>query len=107
MANHKSAEKRIRSSRQKARKNKRLKSLVRDTGKKALQAASEAVKDGIKAGAKSAVQQALSAVFSKLDRAAKSGAIHRNKARRDKARLARKFHKPPKASSARSSSPAP
>ena len=82
MANHKSAEKRIRSSKRKTGFNKRIKSLLK-TGEKLLAAAMEK-KD------KTAIQSNLNKVFSLIDKAKKSDVLHKNTASRKKSRLSLK-----------------
>lgn len=82
MANHKSAEKRIRSSERKTRFNKRIKTLLKTNEKLLLK---ELDKKN-----KAAIEKSLNQMFSLIDKAKKSGVLHKNKADRKKSRLALK-----------------
>ena len=82
MANHKSAEKRIRSSERKTRFNKRIKTLLKINEKLLLKEVGK--KD------KAAIEKSLNQMFSLIDKAKKSGVLHKNKADRKKSRLALK-----------------
>ncbi len=79
MPNIKSAAKRLRSDAKKRLVNRMRKSRVRTSETRLNQA--------IAAGEKEAVAAALSKCYSELDKAAKKGAIHKNKADRKKQRL--------------------
>ena len=79
LANHKSAEKRVRSNRKRTLVNKRLKTSVKTHEKKLRAFIVEKNKD--------AAQKMLKIVFSFLDRSAKTGTFHKNKSDRKKSRL--------------------
>ena len=85
MPNIKSAAKRLRQSKKRNLINRMRKSRVR-TSENRLNA-------GIAAGNKEEVQALLSKCYSELDKAAKKGAIHQNKADRKKQRLAARVAK--------------
>ena len=80
MANHKSADKRARQSIRKTAVNTRIKSAVKTYEKKTLEA--------IKAGNTDEAMGFFKTFTSKMDRAAKKGVYHKNKASRKVARLA-------------------
>ncbi len=80
MANIKSAEKRVRQTATRTLRNKSTKTRVKNARKSALEA--------VKAGDKTAGTK-VSALSSAADKAANKGVIHRNKASRIKARIAR------------------
>lgn len=82
MANTKSAAKRARQTERRSKGNKRVLTSVK-THLKAIRAA-------VTAGKKADVQALLPKVVSALDKAAKSGRIHQNKANRHKSELALK-----------------
>lgn len=81
MANIKSAEKRVRQTATRTQRNKSTKTRVKNARK----AAQEAVKSGDKKVAVARIAELSSAA----DKAANTGVIHRNKASRIKARIAR------------------
>lgn len=83
MANIKSAKKRIRVTLRRTLENRRRRTFVRT----AIRRFERLLKVGDTAGA----QVALKNVYRALDRAAQRGTIHRNKAARKKARLARRL----------------
>lgn len=83
MANHKSAEKRIRSSERKKRYNKRVRSILKTREQFLLEQLNNKNKADI--------QKSLSLVFSIIDKAKKSGALHKNSANRKKSRLSLKI----------------
>lgn len=83
MANHKSADKRARQSIRKTAVNRRIKSRLKTFEKKALVALSE--------GNKEEAQKNFLAFSSQIDRAAKKGVYHKNKASRKISRLATKI----------------
>ncbi|HEX2748022.1 MAG TPA: 30S ribosomal protein S20 [Verrucomicrobiales bacterium] len=80
MANIKSAEKRVRQTATRTLRNKSTKTRVKNARKSALEA--------VKAGDKTAGTK-VAALASAADKAANKGVIHRNKANRIKARIAR------------------
>ena len=80
MANHKSADKRARQNIKKAAVNTKIKSAVKTYEKKTLAAIAE--------GNKEEAMTAFKTFTSKMDRAAKKGVYHKNKASRKVARLA-------------------
>ncbi len=82
MANSRSAKKRARASERKRLMNQIAKSKFKTAVKKALSAAENGEED---------LQDKISEAFSKIDKAAKSGAIHKNQAARRKARLIKKI----------------
>ncbi|WP_036224423.1 30S ribosomal protein S20 [Mesoaciditoga lauensis] len=82
MANSRSAKKRVRASERKRIMNQIAKSKFKTAVKKALSAAENGEED---------LQAKLSEAFSKIDKAAKSGAIHKNQAARRKSRLIKKI----------------
>ncbi|WP_456398808.1 30S ribosomal protein S20 [Mesoaciditoga sp.] len=82
MANSRSAKKRARASERKRLMNQIAKSKFKTAVKKALSAAENGDED---------LQDKISEAFSKIDKAAKSGAIHKNQAARRKARLIKKI----------------
>tara|TARA_R110002096_G_scaffold45562_9_gene122267 strand:+ start:792 stop:1055 length:264 start_codon:yes stop_codon:yes gene_type:complete len=84
MANSKSALKRVRQTKVSTARNRNLKSSVKDTRKDALTA--------VEAGDKAAAQTAYNAFASAADKAAKSGALHKNTASRIKGRIAAKVN---------------
>ena len=81
MANIKSAKKRIEVIDKKTLRNKMIKSKVKTVIKK--------VEAAIAAGDKEAAQANLLVAISEIDKAASKGLIHKNKANRDKNRLAK------------------
>ncbi len=83
MANIKSAKKRALTSEKRRQHNASRRSMMRTYFKKVVAA--------IEAGDKEAAQQAFSAVVPVLDRYATKGLIHKNKAARNKSRLAAKI----------------
>ena len=105
MANSKSAKKRIRSSERRRRINKRIKSLLKMreklflkeiTGQKKPSPAATTSSAAADGGAQTAGQttkigeKSLSLLFSIIDRAKKSGVLHKNAAARKKSRFSRK-----------------
>jgi small subunit ribosomal protein S20 len=86
MANIKSAEKRVRQTATRTQRNKSVKSRVKNARRAAL--------DALKAGEKAAPAK-ISELASAADKAANRGVIHRNKANRIKARIARDARKKP------------
>jgi small subunit ribosomal protein S20 len=80
MANIKSAEKRVRQTATRTLRNKSMKTRVKNARKSAVEA--------VKSGDKSAAAK-VSELVSAADKAANRGVIHRNKASRIKARIAR------------------
>ncbi len=82
MANSRSAKKRVRSSERKRLMNQIAKTKFKTAVKKALSAAENGEED---------LQEKISEAFSKIDKAAKSGAIHKNQAARRKSRLIKKI----------------
>ena len=82
MADHKSVEKRIRSSERKRRNNKRVKSILKNKEKLLLKELEN--KD------KADTKKSLNHIFSIIDKAKKSGVLHKNTAKRKKSRLALK-----------------
>lgn len=85
MPNIKSAAKRLRSNAKKTQVNRMRKSRVRTSEAR--------LNEAIKAGNQDAVTATLSKCFSELDKAAKKGVLHGNKAARKKARLAARVAK--------------
>ena len=85
MANHPSAEKRARQNRKRRLRNRQHRSRMKTLLKKAEQALAAADRET----AERRVAEALRI----LDRTASKGVIHKNKAARNKARLARKLHR--------------
>ena len=77
MANHKSAEKRVRSSKRKAQVNKHWKSSIKTFEKK--------LRESLKGKDGKETKKLLSGFFSLVDRAARRGVIHKNTAGRKKA----------------------
>ena len=77
MANHKSAEKRIRSSKRQTRVNKRWKTSIKTFEKRLKKAVSDKKKEES--------EKLLRAFFSLTDKARKKGVIHKNTANRKKA----------------------
>lgn len=82
MANHKSEEKRIRSSERKRQNNRRIKSILKTREKLLLKELEN--KD------KADTKKSLNYIFSIIDKAKKSGVLHKNTANRKKSRLALK-----------------
>lgn len=85
MPNIKSAAKRLRSNAKKTLVNRMRKSRVRTSETR--------LNEAIKAGDQAVVAATLAKCFSELDKAAKKGVIHSNKAGRKKARLAARVAK--------------
>lgn len=83
MANTKSAQKRIRVTLRRTMENRRRRTFVRTAIRR--------FERLLKAGDRKGAAAALSNVYRALDRAAQKGAIHRNRANRKKARLARRL----------------
>jgi small subunit ribosomal protein S20 len=83
MANTKSAAKRARQTIRRTAGNRRVKTAV----KKALKKVREVLTSGVKATAQEIARKSISM----LDKAAKTGRIHKNKANRHKAEIARKL----------------
>lgn len=90
MANIKSAIKRIRTAERNRLRNKSYKSAVKTLSKRAYQAI-EACATEPSDETKAEAQKCISATFSKIDKAVKTGVYHRNTAARKKSRLAREF----------------
>ncbi len=88
MANSKSALKRIQINERNRLRNKSYKSAVKTLSKKYM-AAVERYAAEPNADALAEVSQAMSAVYSKIDKAVKTGALHANTGARKKSRLAR------------------
>ena len=84
MANSRSALKRVRQTKVQTARNRNLKTSVKDSRKEALTA--------VEAGDKAAAQTAYNAFASAADKAAKSGALHKNTASRIKGRIAAKVN---------------
>jgi small subunit ribosomal protein S20 len=82
MANSRSAKKRARASERKREMNQIAKTKFKTAVKKALSAAENGDEE---------LQAKISEAFSKIDKAAKSGAIHKNQAARRKSRLVKKI----------------
>ncbi len=85
MANTKSAAKRARQTVVRTKQNRRVLSAVK--------AQTKAVRSAIKAGTKTAAQSAAQKFASVVDKAAKTGRIHQNKANRLKSRAAKAIGK--------------
>jgi small subunit ribosomal protein S20 len=85
MPNTESAKKRLRSSVRRRFINRVRKSRAKTSERR--------LTDAIASGDAAAAKQALSVCFSELDRAAKAGSIHKNKADRKKQRLALRVNK--------------
>lgn len=83
MANHKSAEKRIRSSERKRSNNRRVKSILKTREKLLLKELNSKTKTDAKKN--------LNLIFSIIDKAKKSGVLHKNTANRKKSRLSLKM----------------
>ena len=83
MANHKSAEKRIRSSERKKSYNKRVKSILKTREQLLLKQ--------LNSKNKADIQKNLNLVFSIIDKAKKSGVLHKKTANRKKSRLSLKI----------------
>lgn len=88
MANIKSASKRIKIAERNRLQNKSYKSAIKTLSKRFLEALDEYSADP-STDKMTAVQGKLAAAFSKIDKAVKRGALHRNTGARKKARLAR------------------
>ena len=85
MANHASAEKRARQNRKRRLRNRAHRSRMKTVLKKAEQA--------LAAADRSEAQRRVAEALRILDKTASKGVIHRNKAARTKARLARRLHR--------------
>lgn len=83
LANIKSAQKRIRVTLRRTLENRRRRTFVRTAIRR--------FERLLQAGDRDAAKAALSSVYRALDRAAQKGTIHRNRAARKKARLARRL----------------
>ena len=92
MANIKSAKKRIETAERNRLRNKSYKSAVKTLMKKYFAAVDQLATDSSD-DAKKAVQEAMSAAYSKIDKAVKTGVLHRNTGARRKARLSRVLKK--------------
>lgn len=79
MANHKSAEKRIRQTRKRTARNRYVRSTMRTTIKQ--------VRMAVEAGEKETAEKALVAAVREIDKAATKGVIHRSQASRRVSRL--------------------
>jgi small subunit ribosomal protein S20 len=90
VANIKSAIKRIQIAERNRLRNRSYKSAVRTLSKKAFQAI-EACAAEPSDDTKTEAQKCISATYSKIDKAVKTGVYHRNTAARKKSRLAREF----------------
>ena len=84
MANHKSAEKRVRSSKKRNQRNLYWKSSIKTQEKK--------LKNLIKEKGKEQAEKALNAFFSLLDKAKKNSVIHEKTRNRKKASFSKKIH---------------
>ena len=85
MANHKSADKRTRQDKKKTIVNRRMMTAIRTFEKKALVA--------IDAGEKETAEKLVKTFESRMDRAAKKGLVHKNKASRKASRLSVRLSK--------------
>lgn len=83
MANHKSAEKRVRQTARRTATNTARRSLVRSSMKK--------VEEAIAGGSKSAAMEALRLAQPEIQRGVSKGVVHRNTASRKISRLARRI----------------
>ena len=83
MANHKSAQKRIRSSKKRAKGNKRILVLLKNCEK--------ALKKEIKDQKKETLEKGLNQLFKLADKASKRGVIKKNTAHRKKSRFSEKI----------------
>ena len=92
MANIKSAKKRVEVAERNRLRNKSYKSAVKTLMKKYF-AAVDQLAASPSDEAKKAVEEAMSAAYSKIDKAVKTGVLHRNTAARRKARLSRVLKK--------------
>lgn len=93
MANIKSAKKRIQIAERNRLQNKSYKSAVKTLMKKYFAAVDRYASDPSSTEAETEVQQAMSAAYSKIDKAVKVKALHRNNGARKKARLAKALKK--------------
>ena len=85
MANHKSADKRTRQDKKKTIVNRRMMTAIRTFEKKALVA--------MDAGEKETAEKLVKTFESRMDRAAKKGLVHKNKASRKTSRLSVRLSK--------------
>jgi small subunit ribosomal protein S20 len=92
VANIKSAVKRIQVAERNRLSNKAYKSAIKTLTKRYLAAVEQFTQEP-SAEAKQQVQEQMSAVYSKIDKAVKRGALHRNNGANKKAKLARTFHR--------------
>ena len=93
MANIKSAKKRIQIAERNRLQNKSYKSAVKTLMKKYFAAVEDYASDPSSEEKEQQVQKAMSAAYSKIDKAVKVKALHRNNGARKKARLAKALQK--------------
>ena len=93
MANKKSAIKRIKIAERNRVRNKTYKSAVRTLMKKSFQAAETLTVTPDDTDKQKTANEALAIAYSKIDKAVKTGVLHRNTAARKKSRIARALQK--------------